>query len=156
MKKGDTVGKRPGNYSTKQRSAVLEYLKTMKDRHVTAAGIAAHFAENNAGETVGRTTVYRQLERLEREGLIRKYTGDANIACYQFTGGDEEPASAHYHLKCENCGGLFHLRCRTLECIAEHILREHDFRVDSRKTVYYGICGACAQKTTGSAKGEVT
>jgi Fur family ferric uptake transcriptional regulator len=144
------VGKRPENYSTKQREAVLEYLRLMKDSHVTAAGIAAHFAHAEAGERVGRTTVYRQLERLEREGLIRKYAGDANIACYQYTGGDEHSAREHYHLKCESCGGLFHLQCQTLERIAEHILREHNFRVDSRKTVYYGICGDCA------AKGEAT
>jgi Fur family ferric uptake transcriptional regulator len=150
------VGKRPVNYSTKQRGAVLEYLRAARDRHVTAAAIAAHFADTEAGERVGRTTVYRQLERLEREGLIRKYAGDANVACYQYTGGDEETAQEHYHLKCESCGGLFHLQCRTLERIAEHILREHGFSVDSRKTVYYGICGACAAQSalTGGTKDD--
>jgi len=27
--------------------------------------------------------------------------------------------------------------------IKEHVLEEHDFMIDSSKTVFYGICGKC-------------
>jgi Fur family ferric uptake transcriptional regulator len=114
------------------------------DRHLTAAQIAVHFAEN--GAAVSRTTIYRQLDRLVREGKVRKYVVDENTAaCYQYS--DESPCGGiHYHLKCDKCGELIHTNGKALPPIARAIRDGYDFEIDINRTVFYGVCGTCSGK----------
>jgi Fur family ferric uptake transcriptional regulator len=135
------AGKRPGNYHTRQGESILEYMKSLGDRHVTVSQIARHFAEG--AEAVGQTTVYRHLEKLAAGGVIRKYvlSGGAS-ACYQYI-NDEKHCREHFHLKCENCGSLIHADCDFLDDMAGHLLKRHHFEVDMLKTVFYGTCKNC-------------
>ena len=73
------------------------------------------------GSTVGRTTVYRHLEKLYAEGAIRKFlTGDNSGACFQYV-DNPEACHNHYHLRCNSCGRLIHTDCDFLNELAEHI-----------------------------------
>ena len=45
--------------------------------------------------------------------------------------------------KCEKCGKLIHLHCDELEEIQTHILKEHRFKMDPMRTVFYGLCENC-------------
>lgn len=133
--------KRPEQYRTKQREALLQYIASLGGGHATAAQIAAYF--KNGRVPVGRTTVYRHLEQLTQNGRLRKYTVDGETgACYQYL---ENPVDCqiHFHLKCERCGVLLHLACDTWNNAQRHIFEEHTFRVNSTKTVLYGICEHC-------------
>ena len=58
-------------YNTKHREEVLSVLKNA-EKHLTAEEICSRLREN--GKAIGVTTVYRQLSKLENEGLLRKYT----------------------------------------------------------------------------------
>jgi Fur family ferric uptake transcriptional regulator len=134
---------RPSNYNTRQGGLIVEYFSSLGDRHVQAAEIAEYFRRRN--ETVGLTTIYRHLEKLVNAGLIRKYfLNEGESACYQYISGAGETGE-HFHLKCENCGTLIHLECKTLEKIKGHILKEHLFRVNALKTVFYGRCKNCLE-----------
>lgn len=124
-------------YNTKQREAILQYILSLGNVHVTAAQIAKHFTNL----PVGRTTIYRHLDRLTEEGTLRRYTGDSG-ACYQYIGSGD-CCGTHFHLKCESCGKLEHLECETLSQIEKHVLCEHAFMVNAQKTVLYGKCGDC-------------
>ena len=67
-------------YMTKQQQAVLACIRSCAD------GVgAAELTEllHRQGETVGLTTVYRQLERLEKAGKVHKLVTDTG-AKYQF------------------------------------------------------------------------
>ena len=57
-------------YNTKQKKALLEYLETARGRHITVAEIHAHF--EGQGEPIGTTTLYRQMDEMVREGVLRK------------------------------------------------------------------------------------
>ena len=46
--------------------------------------------------------------------------------------------------KCEKCGALIHLHCHELEAIERHIFAQHGFKLDSMKTVFYGVCEQCS------------
>ena len=128
-------------YNTKQKKALLDYLETVRGRHITLAEIRAHFEAQ--GNPIGTTTLYRQIDELVREGVLHKYIVDENsAACYEYTG--EEPSGEPIvHCKCEGCGKLLHIRCGQFESVREHLSGEHDFVVDPRRTVLYGLCGKC-------------
>ena len=128
-------------YKTKQRVALLEYLEATRDKHITVADIRAHFEAQ--GEPIGTTTLYRQVEDLVREGVLRKYIVDENsAACFAYVG--EQPTETPFvHCKCERCGRLLHIRCGQFEDMQKHISGEHDFAVDPIRTVLYGICADC-------------
>ncbi|MDR2197139.1 MAG: transcriptional repressor [Coriobacteriales bacterium] len=135
------MGKRPSRYTTRQGEAIRAYLKSQHSRYLTAAQIAAHFEVS-----IGRTTVYRQLDKLVREGLARKYSmGDGSPARFQFV-AERKDAGEHYHLVCGECGELVHLEAEELAEVSNGILREYAFAVDVSKTVFYGTCGQCVNK----------
>ena len=132
---------RPLSYNTKQREAVLAYVISLGNTHVTAAQIVRHF--QNAGISVGRTTIYRHLEKLVRDKKLRKYNVDGITgACYQYTDIDPKQQK-HLLLKCEDCGGLVLLNCGVLDEIHRHIYKDHTFKVNVEKTVFYGKCQSC-------------
>ena len=138
-------------YHTRQKDAVLSCLQEMEGRHASAAEVAERLFRR--GERVGLSTVYRQLDRLVGEGLVRRFVTDGSGACYQYVGGGED-CTAHFHLKCESCGKLIHLHCRTFERLNEHILAEHGFLSDPGRTTLYGTCAECRARAEAAKGGE--
>jgi Fur family ferric uptake transcriptional regulator len=133
--------KRPERYNTKQSEAVLAYLSSIEDGHVTAAQILEHFEKEDV--TIGLTTIYRHLDKLTADGKVRRYTIDGTSgACYQYV-DEHENCQEHFHLKCEDCGALLHLQCDTLGDLQQHMLEDHEFQINAMKTVFYGKCKTC-------------
>lgn len=127
-------------YRTRQREKIVKYLEENAGSHLTTEQIA------NALPDVGRSTVYRALERLEQEGIVRRFVGAAGrSACFQYVGA-ASPCREHFHLKCTECGKLIHLDCETLAECQAHILREHGFATDLARTLIYGRCLECSRK----------
>lgn len=128
-------------YRTKQREAILEYIVENKEKHVTADEIITQFSKMD--NHIGKSTVYRYLDKLCKENVIRKFTIDgSSSACYQY-GNSGMNCYEHYHFKCEKCGELFHVGCKLMNEIKEHVMDEHEFLIDSSKTVFYGLCKKC-------------
>ncbi len=130
-------------YKTKQREQLLDYLKTVPGKHITVGEICGFLRDN--GAVISTTTVYRQLEKMVSEGIVNKYIIDANSpACFEYI---EKEINCHerecFHCKCEKCGKLIHLHCDEISNVERHILEEHGFRIDSLRTVFYGICEEC-------------
>lgn len=126
-------------YSTRQRDAILAFLKE-NNAHVSASDIVLHLQEQ--GYKISTATVYRTLEKFERDGTVKKMlVGAGTSACYQYAGS--ECCDEHFHLKCIKCGKLIHLSCEFLNSMESHILEEHGFTVSSGRTVIYGICAEC-------------
>jgi len=135
------MGSRPANYITKQGRAVLAFLQSQAAKHFNVAQIEAHFVENDV--SIGYTTIYRQLDRLTREGKVRKYSIDENTAaCYQYV-KEQDCNNAHFHLKCEKCDKLIHTNEKALPDIARSIRNDYDFEINVNRTVFYGLCGDC-------------
>ena len=115
-----------------------------KEKHTNVQEISAFLSAE--GTPVGVATIYRQLDRLVEQGLVRKYAFDGKTsACYQYI-EDEEQCRSHFHLKCLGCGRLIHLDCEHLAGLARHIEEEHDFVIDYSQTVFYGRCSDCKGK----------
>ena len=133
-------------YKTKNQGELIDYLKTIPGRHVTAGEICT--CMKNRGSTIGTATVYRQLEKLVSEGTINKYIVDeGSSACYEYVPGAEHCSTENcYHLKCSSCGKLIHLECHEVAILTEHIKEHHGFTVDPRRTVFYGTCPDCGKE----------
>ena len=104
-----------------------------KDRHVTASEIIAYLS---CGEnSVGSATIYRYLDKLVSGNIIRKfYLDEKTGACYQMA-EDNAECHEHFHLKCINCGKLYHIDCSYMKSLNSHIFEHHGFKVDNSKTV---------------------
>ena len=122
-------------YQTRQGKLLLDYLRTQGTRHVSVPEIAESLPER-----IGTATIYRQLDKLAARGLVRKYVGDGDPACYQYVPEGGEACARHFHLKCASCGALIHLECEEMDRLTEHVFREHGFRTDLTRSAFYGTC----------------
>lgn len=133
--------KRENGYNTKQRNEILDFLKSNASRHLTVDDITS--ALSAAGSAVGKTTVYRYMEKLANEGRVRKYfVSNSQSACYEYF-DENSRCGAHYHFKCNACGHLLHIDCAMMDTVFEHMLLHHGFEADNTKTVIYGLCKNC-------------
>ena len=131
-------------YKTRQRALILQFLSDNRERHLSVDEVFDYLRAQQS--PVGKSTVYRCLDRLVSQGRARRYfLGDGARACYQYVDG-QGACREHFHLKCIGCGQLFHVSCERLDEIAAHVLEHHGFQVDHTKTVLYGLCAGCAAK----------
>lgn len=128
------------NYMTRQQQAVLQCMEHSPGGCATAAELAERL--HGQGQAVGLTTVYRQLERLAREGLVHKIVTDEG-ACWQYC--DSQAHRDCFLLKCEGCGCIRHVDCSHLGELYGHLLAEHHFQINPRRTLFYGLCEKCRE-----------
>ena len=105
-------------YSTRQQKLILECLQEYGDTFYTID----QFMEILRGKEIriGRTTVYRGLERLQKEGAVLKVPSvEGAPAQYRFIRDEER----------KNYGKL-----------------EHGFEIDQSRTIFYGYCDECRRK----------
>ncbi|MCR4743678.1 MAG: transcriptional repressor [Lachnospiraceae bacterium] len=133
-------------YKTKQREFLIDFFKSKPGEHITAGDVCEYFKEQ--GCSIGQSTIYRHLESLVDDGIINKYIIDCNSpACFEYMGeSSHEECECCFHCKCEKCGKLIHLHCEELEEIREHLNKEHKFKLNPMRTVFYGVCEECADK----------
>ena len=128
-------------YMTRQQREVLQCIEGCAD-----GASAAELTDllHAKGSRVGLTTVYRQLERLEQQGLVHKVVTEQG-ACYQYCRSHHNGRDC-FLLKCERCGRMEHLDCSHLGELYRHVLEEHRFVINPRRTLFYGLCEACARE----------
>ncbi len=129
------------SYMTRQQKAVLSCIENFHGG-ASAADLAALL--HAKGESVGLTTVYRQLERLHEQGLIHKIVTDDGTR-YQFCDCHHRGKDC-FLIKCEQCGCVEHVDCAHLSELYSHLAQEHRFRINPRRTLFYGLCQTCAQE----------
>ena len=134
-----------GTYKTAGRQKLLDFLQSHPDRQFTVDELVVELnrtrKDTKAGS--GKSTLYRHLSELCDEGTARKYRSDTQSAyVYQYVGTGD--CCHHFHLKCVSCGTLVHLECTVSEELLAHIQSDHGFRVDSGRSILYGMCEDCA------------
>ena len=125
-------------YNTKHKNELILFLMKNADRHLTISEIHEELPK------IPQATLYRLMDSLCEDGLLRKYTiGPNSSCCYQYNSGS---CHEHFHLICERCGKLIHLQCDEVEHLLTHIKDEHGFMVDMSKINLYGLCEECQKK----------
>lgn len=128
-------------YMTRQQREVLQCIESCTD-----GASAAQLTDllHTRGSRVGLTTVYRHLEKLERQGLVHKVVTDQG-ARFQFCRSNHAGKDC-FLLKCESCGAMVHLDCSHLGELYRHLAQKHHFLINARRTLFYGLCQRCARE----------
>lgn len=132
-------------YQTKQRKAVMDYL-AQNQEHVYSIGEIADVVSAQKG--IGKSTVYRVVHHLAEEGIVRLFREENSKSFLCSYIGESRRCSEHFHLKCMQCGRLFHTDCKLLDEIRQHFYTEHSFIINAEKTVFYGLCKKCREEMT--------
>ncbi len=127
-------------YRTKQQQAILDCMRENQDSYVTAGMIAEYVT--GKGMSIGLATIYRQLDKLERNGDIHRIAVDGTSSvCFQYC--PKEDSSSQFYLKCECCGKIIHLDCSHLQGLYSHVETDHQFQINPQRTIFYGRCQDC-------------
>ena len=88
-------------YKTKQMTELHTFLQSVQGQHVTVQEIREYFKDREIA--VGTTTIYRQLEKMVKEGLVEKYVVEGtNSACFEYIGESKtSDYESCYYCKCE-------------------------------------------------------
>ena len=122
------------SYKTKQKDILLSLFKAQPHKCFSSREII-----ENENVSLGEATVYRLLSQFVKEGVIQKFThGKTSLYQLNHCGGD-----SHFHMKCIECGELYHIDCPMLRDVENHIAHDHNFFVDNLNTTLYGYCKGC-------------
>ncbi len=90
-------------------------------------------------DSVGRASVYRTLDQLERLNLVQRVEIGGGSAGYERV----DPELHHHHLVCEECGRLSPFADRSLEQAIEAVSRAAEFEVSAHDVLLRGRCPDC-------------
>ncbi len=95
---------------------------------------------------IGLATVYRHLERLAREGVVRKVVLGDRVTRYDTNIGK------HYHIRCVECGRIDDLPMSFMDSINERISQSVGYQVLEHFLEVVGRCPACYRVVRGEHK----
>lgn len=128
-------------YKTRQRADIIDCLRENSENGLTVEALMKKLSER--GTPVGTTTVYRYVETLVKEGVVRRFPREGKKSVVLQYVENPEHCGEHIHLQCKNCGKFVHLGCECMKEANEHLFKNHGFKIDNEKTVLVGLCADC-------------
>lgn len=126
-------------YSTEQRKLLLAFLEKHPDKQFSVEEIADSLCGK---EAISPSSVYRNINHMVNAGTVGRFPSQAGRGfLYQYIGG--EACQKHIHLKCEQCGELFHLDNESMNTILVSVKKLKGFNIDTKKSILYGSCEKC-------------
>lgn len=130
-----------GSYNTEKRNKIMEYLINHKDENISVREIETYLEQEGIGANL--TTIYRYLDRLVEEGCVLKHNDEGGSkSTFQYITPDGECCN-HLHMICSRCGKIYHMDCEYMKELAIHIFEHHNFALDCKTSMLYGICNSC-------------
>jgi Fur family transcriptional regulator, ferric uptake regulator len=115
---------------------VLAELIAQQDGHFTAAELVGRVRGRKLG--IGRATVFRTLEALERIGAAERIdlpSGEhAYVACAR---------AHHHHVVCSACGRTSDIDDAGLRTVVHEVATRTGYRIDEHRLELFGLCPAC-------------
>ncbi|MFD1827305.1 MULTISPECIES: Fur family transcriptional regulator [Mumia] len=122
--------------TTRQRRAVAA---VMDDLDGFASAREIHDALRDRGESVGLSTVYRNLQALADADEVDQLRSDDGETLYRRCRTDHH----HHHLVCRECGRTAEVQGPALERWVEQVGAEHGFGQMSHTLEIFGTCDRC-------------
>lgn len=89
---------------------------------------------------IGRATVYRALELLEKRGMLSRIHMDG---CHGYTVCDE---GHHHHLVCNTCSKVVPIDATSIEEAIHKLAEDVNFRISTHTLEFSGTCDSCLHK----------
>ena len=119
---------------TPQRMAILHVLRH-EGTHLSPGEVYKKALKELPGLT--EPTVYRTLEFLADNGLVRpSYAANGHLT-YEIAGND------HHHIVCRNCGAEFEVDHSLLESLYRLLETTSGFRSINSHVTFFGVCPEC-------------
>ncbi len=128
-----------GRRVTRQRRLIWDTLSADPERHLSADDVVTSVQAELP--SVNPSTVYRTLDLLVAEGLIRRTDLGSGRAFYEVA--HEHP---HHHVVCESCGKVAHFHDEVLGDTPQRIRAETGYTIGGAELTLYGLCADCAKK----------
>lgn len=97
-----------------------------------------------AGHHPNRTTVYRELEMLVREGFVFELDFGEGKKRYELSDGTH-----HHHLYCRQCSAIECFQIGPhLAAVEAQIMAERQFQVQNHHLEFFGMCARCQNHPT--------
>ena len=125
---------------THQREAVARVVFSTNG-HLSVEEIEK--ALRDAGEKIGKATIYRTVDLLVRSNLVEEHDFGEGFKRYEHRFGT---APIHEHLVCLNCQRVTELVSDDLLRIEATVGREYGFRPHHHKFAIYGVCKECHEQ----------
>ena len=117
---------------TEQRALVVREIGERTDAFTAEA-----LVDDLRPRGIGRATVYRTLELLERRGMLtRMHLED----CHGYTVCDE---GHHHHLLCSGCGAVVPVDATGVEAEIRKLADQLRFQVETHTLEFSGLCEVC-------------
>jgi Fur family ferric uptake transcriptional regulator len=130
-----------GHQVTAPRAAVIDAVAA-QERPFTAADLCAAVAARAPG--VGRATVFRMLELLERARVVERVHTLSGGASYVVRDPARWAADApHQYLVCVACEGVTEVADTRLGAALQTVAHEHAFRPAGTLVEVFGRCETC-------------
>jgi Fur family ferric uptake transcriptional regulator len=123
------------------RSAVIDLLD---GERCARSAIEIEDSLRGGGRRVGRATVYRVLDELDRLGLVARIEIGDGMARYESVFPDG--VQHHHHLVCDDCGRLMPFVDDELERAIHRVGRREGFAVDEHDVTLHGSCPDCTER----------
>lgn len=120
---------------TRQREAIIAALGRTA-RPITAQALHERLARR--ADAPGLATVYRTLQALATEGLVRTFPAGEGELAYKLC----DPGH-HHHLICEVCGTVVEIPACEVEGWASSVAAPRGFVVTAHQADIYGRCASC-------------
>ena len=120
---------------TPQRKVILEELRKSKS-HPTADEVYVQVRRKLP--RISLATVYRNLELLSENGLVRRITSGPGPMRYD--GG----LAPHFHVRCVVCGAIEDVMLQLDERIDAVAAQQTGYEVMGHELEFSGVCPACA------------
>ena len=119
---------------TVQRQIILAALLKI-NTHPTIEEVYAEIQREHPA--ISKTTVYRNLRQLAKEGIIRQVSLPDGLERY------DRLTVKHHHFKCLKCGGIYDVEIDYPDGINGSIQEKYGFEVDRHDVVFTGLCLKC-------------
>jgi len=123
--------------NTRQRRAVAAILDDLEG---FASAQEIHDILKRRGESVGLSTVYRNLQALADVAEVDALRNDEGEVLYRRCSSGH-----HHHLVCRSCGRAVEVEGPTVERWADRVAAENGFSDIAHTLEIFGICDACAR-----------
>jgi Fur family ferric uptake transcriptional regulator len=97
-------------------------------------------ALRESDRSVGRASIYRILDQLERLQLVQRVETGQGVVRYEASRGEH---GHHHHLVCDRCGRLVPFADEELEQTIDELSRRVPFEVSDHEIVLHGACDIC-------------
>ena len=129
-----------GNKLTPQRHLVLQVIAASHE-HLTPENIYEKSLLIDPG--IGRVTVYRTLDLLNKLGLVCTVHSKDGCRSYMM----RRPAEHHHHLICSGCGKVVDFTDCNLVDTEKKLIKASGFDIQGHLLEFYGVCHDCAVDT---------